>query len=188
MAPSRERLLEAGYACVARYGIGKTGIEDVAREAGLSRATVYRYFPGGKEQLIAEVVAWEAGRFFIRLAEAVVDEPDLATRLEKGLVFAHQAVEDHAVLQKILETEPELLMPHLTVESARLLGLIKAFLVVQLSDAEIASGVDPAAAADWIARMVLSYISAQGGWDLTDPDAVHDLVRRQILPGVTRVT
>ena len=53
----RERILEATYACVARYGLGKTTVEDAAREAGVSRATVYRHFPGGKDQLVAEV--WE---------------------------------------------------------------------------------------------------------------------------------
>src|SRR6266550_2674688 len=67
----RERILEATYACVARYGLGKTTVEDAAREARVSRATVYRYFPGGKDQLIAEVIAWEATRFFARLAAAV---------------------------------------------------------------------------------------------------------------------
>src|SRR3954471_14382319 len=54
----RDRILEATCACVARYGLAKTTVEDAAREAGLSRATVYRYFPGGKDQLIAEVIAW----------------------------------------------------------------------------------------------------------------------------------
>ena len=43
----RERLLQATYACVARWGLAKTTVEDAAREAGVSRATVYRYFPGG---------------------------------------------------------------------------------------------------------------------------------------------
>ena len=52
----RERILEATYACVARYGLAKTTVEDTAREARLSRATVYRYFPGGKDQLVSEAI------------------------------------------------------------------------------------------------------------------------------------
>ena len=39
---------------------------------------VYRVFPGGKDQLLHEVVAWEMGRFFGSLAEAVVGAPDFA--------------------------------------------------------------------------------------------------------------
>src|SRR5437763_2557423 len=67
----RERILEAGYTCVARYGLAKTTVEDVARASGLSRATLYRYFPGGRDQLLRDVIASETGRLFGRLAEAV---------------------------------------------------------------------------------------------------------------------
>ena len=70
-AGSTERLLQATFACVARYGIGKTTIEDVAREAGVSRATVYRQFPGGKDQLVSDTIRWESTRFFAELAAAI---------------------------------------------------------------------------------------------------------------------
>jgi AcrR family transcriptional regulator len=180
----RERVLEATYACVARYGIAKTTVEDVARAASLSRATIYRTFPGGKDQLVREVIAWETGRFFGRLAEAVADAPDFATLLERALLFAHQAVEDHDVLQKILQTEPGRLLPQLTVESQRILGFIAAFLVPHLARERLAPGVDVRAAADYVARMVLSHIAAQGRWDLTDPGQVQELVRTELLAGI----
>src|SRR4029077_17618620 len=109
--PIRESVIEATYVCVGRYGLAKTTMEDAAREARLSRATVYRYFPGGRDQLIREVIAFEMTRFFRRLAEGVAGCPDFAGLLETALRFAHRAVEDHDVLQKILQTEPELLLP-----------------------------------------------------------------------------
>jgi AcrR family transcriptional regulator len=182
--PSRERLHEAAYACIARYGLAKTPMEDVAREAGLSRATLYRHFPQGKDQLVREVVAWEANRFFMRLTGAVARHVDLADTLEAALLFAHRAVEEHEVLQKILETEPERLLPVLTTESGRLLALVKQFLALAMQRTTIRDGVDPDAAADYLARMVLSHIGGQGGWDLTDPSAVRELVRTQLLAGV----
>jgi len=37
VASSRQRILEATYACIARWGIFKTTVEDAAREAGMSR-------------------------------------------------------------------------------------------------------------------------------------------------------
>ena len=42
----------------------------------------------------------------------------------------------------------------------------------------------PGDAADFLARMVLSYISAPGRWDLDDPDQVARLVRSELLAGV----
>ncbi len=48
-----DRLIAATLSCVGRWGLAKTTIDDVARQAQCSRATVYRVFPGGKETLVA---------------------------------------------------------------------------------------------------------------------------------------
>lgn len=185
-APAKERLYEAAYACVARFGLAKTTVEDVAREAGLSRATVYRYFPHGKDQLVREVVAWEANRFFMRLTGAVGHHVDLADLLEATVLYARRAVDEHEVLQKILETEPDRLLPVLTTESGRLIAVIQQFLVLAMQRAELREGLDVEVASDYLARMVLSLIGGQGGWDLSDPVAVRELVRTQLLAGIIR--
>jgi len=183
--PVRSRILEATYACVGRYGLGKTTIEDAAREAGMSRATVYRYFPGGRDQLIHEVVAWETGRFFLRLARHVAGTTGFAEMLGEGLRFAHAEIEAHEVLQRVLADEPERLLPILTVESFRIRELVAAFLVPYLEAEErLRPGLDPREAADYLARMVMSFIGAPGRWDLSDPEAVATLVRTEFLAGV----
>jgi AcrR family transcriptional regulator len=183
----RERILEAAYACFARFGLGKTTVEDVVKESGVSRATVYRVFPGGKDQLLHEVVAWEMGRFFGALAEAVVGAPDFATLVEDGLLFAHRAVGEHVVLQKILVTEPERLLPLLTTEQDRPLSFITGYLVPFLEREERAGrlrpGLDQELAADFVARMVLSLIGSDGAV-IEDPAARRRLVREQLLAGV----
>ena len=50
---------------------------------------------------------------------AVEDAPDVATRLERGLVFAHRAIEDHEVLQHLLRTEPSGVLPQLRAVAPR---------------------------------------------------------------------
>jgi AcrR family transcriptional regulator len=90
----RERILAAAYACIARYGIAKTTVEDVARESGLSRASVYRTFPGGRDELIREVISWEIGRFFADLAHAVADADGFEDVVERALLHAHRAGPD----------------------------------------------------------------------------------------------
>lgn len=184
----RERVLAGSYECVGRFGMGKTTIDDVARASGVSRATIYRLFPGGRDQLLRETVGWEMDHFFVRLALAVEDAPDLASRLEQGLGFAHRAVLEHALLQKVLATEPDLLLPLMTVEQHRVLSFITAYLR-PLLDAEEAAGrlrpgVDVGAAAEHVARLLLSLMGSPGRWDLTDPDSVRRLVREQLLAGI----
>ncbi len=180
----RQRILEATYACVARWGLAKTTVEDAAREAGLSRATVYRYFPGGRDELVDAVVSWQYLLFFGRLYEEIHGAASLEEVLERGLAFARRSLVEHEVLQKVLETEPDVLMPKLTVESNRTVGLISGFLVPYLLEHGLAPGVEVHEAADFLARMILSYISSPGHWDLGDPGQVAALVRTELLAGI----
>ena len=181
----RDRILEATFTCVARYGVGKTTVEDVAREARLSRATVYRYFSGGKDELIRDTISWEVARFFTRLATAVDGVTDFGELLVEALVFAHRAVEEHEVLQKVLETEPERLLPQLNVDSERIRGFIRAFLAPHIPDEALPPGTTTMEAADYVSRMLLSFIGAQGGWDLTDREQVRELVRTELIGGLS---
>ncbi len=184
----RDRVLAAAYECVARFGIAKTTVEDVVKESGVSRATVYRVFPGGKDELLRAAVSWEMDRFFLRLAEEVVAAPDFASMVERGLTFAHSAVHQHEVLQKVLVTEPERILPLLTTEQERPLHYITAFLLPYLererTAGRVRDGVDLEESADFVARMILSLIGSRGEWDLADPNVVHQLVREHLLAGI----
>jgi TetR/AcrR family transcriptional regulator, repressor for uid operon len=184
----RERVLEGALVCVGRSGLAKTTVDDVARESGVSRATIYRYFPRGREQLVAEMVACEMGRFFRRLGEAVAGAADLATLLEDALVFAYKALADHEGYQKVLVTEPDRLLPLTTVQADRLLPLIAGFLVPYLERDRDAGRLRPTTDLDrtaaYIARMFLTLINTPGCWDLEDRDQVGELVRDHLLAGV----
>lgn len=184
MPPARERIVRAAYECVARAGFAKTSVEAVARRAGVSRATVYRHVPGGREELLEAVVAWEHARFFAGLYEEVRAAGSLEEVLVAGIGFAHRDVAAHEVLQRVLRTEPELLLPTLTVEAAGAQRTIAAFLEPFLAAEELAPGVDLHEAADFLARMALSTIASPGRWDLGDPDQVSRLVRAELLGGV----
>jgi AcrR family transcriptional regulator len=184
----QNRILEAAYTCVTRFGLAKTTIEDVVKESGISRATIYRQFPGGRDELMHATVAWELARYFNELADAVRDAPDLAHLLEDGLVFARRSVEEHEVLQKILVTEPERLLPLLTTESQKTLPFIAAFLAPYL-EREARAGrlredVDRDRAADYLARGILSLIGEAGRWDFSDPAQVRAVVRDELLGGI----
>ncbi len=58
----------------------------------------------------------------------------------------------------------------------------------RLEAADLVPGTDPAEAADFLARNVLSFLMAAGSWDLDDPAEVHRLVHDNLLAGILAPT
>jgi len=185
---ARERVLRGAYECIARHGMAKTTVDDVAAASGVSRATIYRLFPGGKEEVLRETVGWEMDRFFLHLGEELGDAADFPEFLERALPLARRELRDHEVLQKVLETEPDRLNALITVQQHRVIGAIAAyFLPLLLRDQEagtVRTGVDLEQTAEYVARLSLSLIASPGRHDLADPAEVRRLVRRELLGGV----
>jgi AcrR family transcriptional regulator len=181
---ARSRILDATVGCLGRFGIAKTTVDDAARAAGVARATVYRHFPDGKDQLITESITWAVGRFFTDLAQAIDDAPNFASLLERALIHAHRAVGEHEVLQKVLETDPERLLPQLSQSAPMVQAAVRGYLAERLVSEELRAGVDPDEAAEWLSRLALSFIVAEGQWDLSDPDDVRRLVREELLVAI----
>jgi AcrR family transcriptional regulator len=116
---AEDRIVEATLRCVARWGVAKTTLDDVAREAGMSRATVYRLVPGGKENLMALVSTVELNRFFVALHEAVRGIDTLEDTIVTGVVTAARHLEHHGALKFMIEHEPEQILPPRAVVGRR---------------------------------------------------------------------
>ena len=170
------------------FGLAKTTIDDVVKDSGVSRATIYRQFPGGARSCCARPSGGRSPGTSSVSPTTCRGAPDLARLLEDGLVFARRSLLEHELLQKILVTEPERLLGLLSTEAEKTLPFIADFLLPYLAREETAGrlrpGVDPDRAAEYIARAVLSLIGAPGRFDLEDPDQVRTLVRLELLGGI----
>src|SRR2546421_2922188 len=107
-----QRVVDAALRCIARWGLAKTTLDDVAREAGYSRATVYRMFPGGKDGLVQAVAAEEMRRFFAGLALVLDGAETLEELLVRGMTEAARRVQGHTALQFLLAHELGAVLPH----------------------------------------------------------------------------
>ena len=110
----RERILLAAGRCLTENGVRDVSLQVIAREAGLARATLYRHFPDGRDQLVNELVTFEVQRFFGELYRSVEGLTSLEHVLERGLRFAHHAVAAHYLLQTMLRDDPSMLEPALS--------------------------------------------------------------------------
>jgi AcrR family transcriptional regulator len=183
-SPTRCRIVDAAYACIARDGIGAATVEGIAREAGVARATVYRTFPGGRDELVSAAVTQAVIDFFAGLRADIGEVDDVTTLLERGLVAARRRLDRHEVLQRALQDEADQIVPRLATVMPTVVDLLRADLAERLARERLRPGVDVAEAADLLARLSLSLIGSPGRWDMDDPDAVRRLVRGRLLAGV----
>lgn len=184
-APSslNQRALDAVMRCVARYGVSKTTIDDVAKEAGISRATIYRYFPN-KARLLEAAVAAEVAGVAADLKALGQQADSLETAVVAIVTHGSRRIVEHDALQFVLRCEPEVLLPYLTFTAGdRFLAEAGALVASAL-----ARHLPPARAAragEWIARVAFAYLTPTGSpVDMTDQQEVADLVRTFVLPGL----
>lgn len=185
LSPER-RILDAAARCVARWGVAKTTLEDVAAEARCSRATVYRLFPGGRDRLLDAMVASELARFFDGLAAAVAPVgDDLEELLVVGIVHAARAIVGHEALQFVLAHEPEIVLPQVSFGAMDAVLSLVGTIVAPWLEPHVGPSSAPRAA-EWLARIVISYAaSPTSDLDVTDEESVRRLVRSFVLPGLT---
>jgi AcrR family transcriptional regulator len=178
-----ERLVEAMLECFGRWGVAKTTADDIARTAGVSRATLYRAFPGGKDVAFEALLRHETARFFERVSGRLDDAETLEDLLVVGAVEAADFLLGHDALTYILRHEPERVIPGVAPHRLdRALELATAFVAPQLGRFV----PDPRHAADsaeFVVRLLLSYaIDPSPAVDLSDPTSVRRFVRTFVLP------
>jgi AcrR family transcriptional regulator len=183
----RSRAVDATLACVARHGLSKTTIDDVAREAGCARATLYRHI-GGKRQLVALTVAAEGERIAAELRAAAVDRDTFEDAATAVITAAGRELSSHDAIQFLLVFEPELALPFVTFDAgSRFLAHAGAALAPCFEP--FLPPDDAARAAEWVVRVTLAYAyRADAPVDLSDEAAVARLVRQFIVPAFLPTT
>jgi AcrR family transcriptional regulator len=184
---AEDRVIEAALRCIARWGLAKTTVDDVAREAGVGRATLYRLFPGGRDALLAAVVRREVGRLRHRLEAAAAAAGSVEDVVVAWFAETAAAVGAHPALQFLLAHEPESVLPHLAFRRLDALLERAADIGGPLLARWIDQPDDRARAAEWMARVLLSYTLAPSpDLDVQDRESVRRFARAFILPGLTR--
>lgn len=181
------RLLDATLVCIARVGVSKTTLDDVAREAGCSRATLYRYFPG-KPALLHSLVTREAAVLGHALQAVAADAASLEDAAVAIVLCAADWLAGHPALRFVMTAEPDLLLPHLAFDGADRVLAAGAH-VVAPALVPFVGPADSERAGEWLARMILSYVCSPTALvDLADPLSVRRLVADFVAPGLASLS
>lgn len=154
---TRARILDAAFEAIADFGLSRLTMETVAGHAGLSRQTLYRYFPT-KDDLLLGLVLREEERFLDGVRAAFAANDGLEEAIEDAVAFVLQYARRHPLLDRILATDPELLLPYLTTRGGPVIE--RAIEVIETLLRDRVRGTDPrlvSAAADAAVRVLISY-------------------------------
>jgi AcrR family transcriptional regulator len=160
--------LDAAVRCFTRHGVGRTSVQDIARELKVDRTTVYRQV-GNVDSILRLLAGRELHRFLddlparlngLRGPEAVVDLLAAAIEFAQG----------HPVLRKVLADEPELIGPFIVAELPMMIDLVAAAATPLLHAAMEAGELaprDPERLAQMLVRLCLPLVLAPPPGDAT---------------------
>ena len=170
---AKGRILDAAFALAGKAGLGRLTMADVARESRLSRQTVYRYF-SSKHDLFMALVIREEEVLFAQLQAAIAPHRELRPAVEAAFRTMLRAMRAHPLLDRVMATEPQELLPYLTVEAnpVRDMG-VRAMEQVFSKRMEGVSPVLAHRAAELCSRLITSYA-------IMPPDDDPDVVAVQL--------
>lgn len=183
------RILRAALEQAELVGIRRSTMEDVARRSGVGRATLYRRFPT-KAALNDAVVLAEVRRFLEGSALARSRAVTFEDRIVYSTVFTVTFMREHTLLKKLLRTEPETILPSLTVDAGAVLDFATDQTVALLR-AELygTTTTTPAqerhlrTVAELQTRLTLSFIvTPHTSINLATIDDTREYVRSYLLP------
>ena len=153
-----DRILDAAFRAVSDFGLSRVTVEDVAQRAGLSRQTVYRYFPS-KDHLVVAMVSREEEMFLDGARAAFATETDLESAIASAVLFCLRFAREHPLLDRLLATDQSAFLPYLTTRGLPIIVRAREVLVELIAprlrnpDDVVVRGVT-----DGAVRTMLSYI------------------------------
>ena len=145
--------LDAARDCILDVGWRRTTLTEVARRAGVSRMTIYRTW-ADMPQLLSDLMTREWGGV---VADALAEQdPDTPTveRLVGDIVGTVQRLRENELFLRIVDLDPELILPYLFSRRGRSQDAILELTVAALRDAQ-AAGEVRAGSPELMARAML---------------------------------
>ncbi len=174
MSVRHNAYLDAARASLLDVGWKRTTLTNVARRAGVSRMTIYRTWPD-MESLLGDLMTREWQAIMSTLPTGHDGDAPTAADVANGALAAVAALRANPLFGRVLDVDPELLLPYLLDRRGRSQDSILAFLAEQISGGQQAGNIRPGDSVLLARTVVLAAhglaISAQ---TMTDPGGIDE--------------
>ena len=173
LSAAESRILDAARLCVDRWGLSKVTIDDVATEAGISRATLYRLFPGGKDVMFEALRVRELQEFFAGMRDSLHDVDSLLEFATQVSVYAINRMRSDEHLAMMMAAEEGVALKSLTVEGLpRILNVASQYITPLANEFTAHESADDFI--ELLARLVISHFLAPSPRvDLAEPESAR---------------
>ena len=164
-------IIDAARRCYLARGISATGMQDVAANAGMARSTVYRYFPG-RDDLLVATIKGEMELLNTRMRKRLAQYPDPADQLVEGLIVAIKEIPRRPLLRAVFASEED---------SRARRAIWSSDVIVRFGEELMAHVIRPARDAgllqdavraeilvEWVYRLLLSFLTLPSNWIKSD--------------------
>lgn len=183
------RIKEAALEQFALIGIRRTSADDIAKRAGVNRATLYRRM-GGREEITRAALTHEVRRTLAEIEQRIGDIADPLERHNRGFVVTVTTLRDHPLLRRLFVVDKDEVLSWLTVEAGEILRIATAFVTAQVSDGRAQLGLTGSEQAEFYASTIVRLIHSlvltpDAPPRLDSGDQLHDYAVRYLQPLLT---
>jgi AcrR family transcriptional regulator len=166
-----DAILTAARRCYVARGFSRTGMKEVAEEAGVARSTLYRYFPTRDDVLVATVKReMEVLNAWIRQQQASTDDP--AELVVEGLILAIKEIPRRPLLRAVFASEEDSRARRVLWSSDVIVSfgeeLMDHVVTPTAAAGRLQDAVRPEILVEWVYRLLLSFLTLPSNWIKSD--------------------
>ena len=181
---ARERIIAAATTCIERVGVPSTTLSRVAEEVGVTRQTVYRYFPSLAD-LLSAVAETGAADFIERMQAHLASFGTPLDAVVESIAFALQELPSDPRIGLLLEADDQGLVGRGVTSTMAFdlgVGVLRSIDVDWASVGVLDDDFDTLA--ELVMRLMVSLLQHPPATPRT-PDEVREFLRRWLGPALT---
>lgn len=182
---AEEKLIEAARVCYKKLGVNKTKVDDVARQAKVSRSTVYRYFKN-RDEILTGVVVHDALLISDMMMQQLGHIESFGEFITEAILLSLREAPKSPAYQLLIAAETKTIN-RLCISSEEFAAMITGLLISNYERAkangELREGIRLPQLVEWLARILMSYLTTPSSLVQSEDD-IRQLMGTFLLPAI----